>query len=242
MTLQQQVVEEFERRFGEPPTLVVRAPGRVNLIGEHTDYNDGFVMPLAIDRAVCIAARPRQDGYVTLWSMDFEQMAEFSLTEIVKRENMWIEYVQGVAWALQEADCALKGWDGVIAGDVPDRRGAVLVGGDRVGVGADVLRDGGYRVGWRRDGEALPEGRKPVGRRQHRHHGSDDLGERRRRPRRADRLPLAERSSRCRCRRGRQSSCSTRRRGANWSRRSTTCAVSSARPPPISSTSLRCAT
>ncbi len=119
MTLQQQVVEEFERRFGEPPTLVVRAPGRVNLIGEHTDYNDGFVMPLAIDRAVCIAARPRQDGYVTLWSMDFEQMAEFSLTEIVKRENMWIEYVQGVAWALQEVDCALKGWDGVIAGDVP---------------------------------------------------------------------------------------------------------------------------
>ncbi len=119
MTLQQQVSEEFERRFGEPPALVVRAPGRVNLIGEHTDYNDGYVMPLAIDRAVWIAARPRQDDYVTLWSMDFKQMAEFSLTEIVKRENMWIEYVQGVAWALQEADCALKGWDGVIAGDVP---------------------------------------------------------------------------------------------------------------------------
>ncbi len=119
MTLQQQVTEEFERRFGELPTLIVRAPGRVNLIGEHTDYNDGYVMPLAIDRAVWIAARPRQDAYVTLWSMDFEQVAEFSLTEIVKRENMWIEYVQGVAWALQEVDCTLKGWDGVIAGDVP---------------------------------------------------------------------------------------------------------------------------
>ena len=56
MTLQQQVTEEFERRFGEAPTLIVRAPGRVNLIGEHTDYNDGYVMPLAIDRAVWIAA------------------------------------------------------------------------------------------------------------------------------------------------------------------------------------------
>ncbi len=119
MTLQQQVVDEFQRRFGEAPTLVVRAPGRVNLIGEHTDYNDGYVMPLAIDRAVWIAARPRNDEYVTLYSVDFEQVAEFSLMELVKRENMWIEYVQGVAWALQEIGCILKGFDGVIAGDVP---------------------------------------------------------------------------------------------------------------------------
>ncbi len=119
MTLQQQVIEEFQRRYGEAPTLVVRAPGRVNLIGEHTDYNDGYVMPLAIDRAVWIAARPRLDPYVTLYSIDFEQMAEFSLEEIVKRDNLWVEYVQGVAWALQEDGHALKGWDGVIAGDVP---------------------------------------------------------------------------------------------------------------------------
>ena len=119
MTLQQQVTEEFQRRYGETPTLIVRAPGRVNLIGEHTDYNDGFVMPLAIDRAVWIAARPRLDPYVTLYSVDFEQIAEFSLEEIVKRENLWVEYVQGVAWALQEDGHALQGWNGVIAGDVP---------------------------------------------------------------------------------------------------------------------------
>jgi galactokinase len=119
MSLQQQVTEAFQRRYGEAPTLVVRAPGRVNLIGEHTDYNDGFVMPLAIDRAAWIAARPRNDSYVTLYSLDFEQMAEFSLDEIVKRENLWVEYIQGVAWALQESGFALQGWDGVLVGDVP---------------------------------------------------------------------------------------------------------------------------
>jgi galactokinase len=119
MSLQQQVTEEFQRRFGEAPTLIVRAPGRVNLIGEHTDYNDGFVMPLAIDRAVWIAARPREDDYVTLYSMDFDQVADISLQEIIKRENLWVEYVQGVAWALQEDGHALKGWNAVMAGDVP---------------------------------------------------------------------------------------------------------------------------
>ena len=119
MALQEQVTEEFQQRYGEAPALVVRAPGRVNLIGEHTDYNDGFVMPLAIDRAVWIAVRPRSDSYVTLYSMDFKQPAQFSLTEIVKGTDLWLEYVQGVAWALQETGQVLKGWDGVIAGDVP---------------------------------------------------------------------------------------------------------------------------
>lgn len=119
MSLQQQVAEEFQRRYGEAPTLIVRAPGRVNLIGEHTDYNDGFVMPLAIDRAVWIAARRRDDDYVSLYSMDFDQVANISLQEIMKRENLWVEYIQGVAWALQEVGQHLKGWNGVIAGDVP---------------------------------------------------------------------------------------------------------------------------
>jgi galactokinase len=58
----------FTQRFGAAPTLVVRAPGRVNLIGEHTDYNDGFVLPLAIDRAAWIALRPRSDSRVSIYS------------------------------------------------------------------------------------------------------------------------------------------------------------------------------
>ena len=61
------VVRAFRERFGADPAFVVRAPGRVNLIGEHTDYNDGFVLPLAIDRAAWLAVRPRPDGLVRLW-------------------------------------------------------------------------------------------------------------------------------------------------------------------------------
>ncbi len=119
MTLHQQVAQEFERRYGEMPRAVVRAPGRVNLIGEHTDYNDGFVLPMAIDRAVWIALRPRDDGMVMAHSLDFDQTATFSLDAIKKEATTWAEYLKGTAWALQQAGYALTGWDGVIAGDVP---------------------------------------------------------------------------------------------------------------------------
>jgi galactokinase len=122
MSLQDQVTQEFERRFEILPDAVIRAPGRVNLIGEHTDYNDGFVLPMAIDRAVWIALRPRNDNYVVVHSLDFDEVAEFSPIEMAKqskRHGQWVEYMKGVAWAMQEAGCVLQGWEGVIAGDVP---------------------------------------------------------------------------------------------------------------------------
>ena len=119
MSLQDRVTREFERRFDGAPSVIVRAPGRVNLIGEHTDYNDGFVLPMAIDRAMWIALRPRADQYVLVYSLDFDDLAEFSLTEMVQRHNPWAEYIKGVAWSLGEAGFDLRGWDGVIAGDVP---------------------------------------------------------------------------------------------------------------------------
>jgi galactokinase len=123
MPLQEKVVREFERRFGGPPAFVVRAPGRVNLIGEHTDYNDGFVLPMAIDRAVWIALRPRGDQHVKCHSLDLDQALPFSLRDIgeeIKNEGTgWAEYLKGVAWALQGAGYALQGWEGVMAGDVP---------------------------------------------------------------------------------------------------------------------------
>ncbi len=123
MSLQAKVTQEFERRFGAPPTFVVRAPGRVNLIGEHTDYNDGFVLPMAIDRAVWIAMRPRPDRRVVCHSLDLDQTVPFSLDDIgedVRNEGTgWAEYLKGVAWALQEAGYALRGWEGAMAGDVP---------------------------------------------------------------------------------------------------------------------------
>ncbi len=122
MTLEQRIISEFERHFAEPPAYIARAPGRVNLIGEHTDYNDGFVLPMAIDRAVWIALRPRSDDYVVVYSLDFSSVAEFSPAEmagISQRHPAWVEYLKGVAWSLQEAGYSLKGWEGVVAGDVP---------------------------------------------------------------------------------------------------------------------------
>jgi len=124
MSLRQRVAQEFERRFGAPPALVVRAPGRVNLIGEHTDYNAGFVLPMAIDRAVWIAARPRDDRQILVHALDFDQTARFSLDGLANTAAGWAEYLKGVAWALQEAGYTLRGWEGVVAGDVP--RGAGL--------------------------------------------------------------------------------------------------------------------
>jgi galactokinase len=119
MSLQHQVTQEFKRRFGSSPPIVVRAPGRVNLIGEHTDYNDGFVLPMAIDRAAWIALRPRADKRVVVYSLDKGQSLEFAIETMQNNGLGWGEYLKGVAWALQEAGYDLRGWQGVVAGDVP---------------------------------------------------------------------------------------------------------------------------
>lgn len=115
----------YQERFGGEAGWLVRAPGRVNLIGEHTDYNDGFVLPLAIERAVRIALRARDDGRVLLRSRDFPgEPADFALDE-VRRETArpgdggWVEYVKGVAWALHGAGYPLHGWQGELSSDVP---------------------------------------------------------------------------------------------------------------------------
>ena len=113
------IVQHFRSRFGQAPRWIVRAPGRVNLIGEHTDYNDGFVLPLAIDRAVWIAFRPRADRRVLVHSIDFDESGEFSLDDLAQQQAGWIEYLKGVAWVLGEAGHKLVGWEGVMSGDVP---------------------------------------------------------------------------------------------------------------------------
>src|SRR3990167_1208969 len=125
MPLQQSdLAKVFQNRFRRSPRWIVRAPGRVNLIGEHTDYNDGFVLPLAIDRAIWIALEPREDRRVAVHSADFDQPGEFSLDQFKHQQDGWLEYLEGVAWSLQDAGYALGGWQGVVQGDVP--RGAGL--------------------------------------------------------------------------------------------------------------------
>lgn len=123
MELHKQVAEEFGRRYGGAPAYIVRAPGRVNLIGEHTDYNDGFVLPMAIDRAAWIALQPNDSGRVNAYALEFGEEKAFSLEAVRQPDGNsgdgWAEYLKGTAWALQDAGLELQGWDGVVAGDVP---------------------------------------------------------------------------------------------------------------------------
>jgi len=114
-----QITEIFQERYGEAPQYIVRAPGRVNLIGEHTDYNDGFVFPMAIDRAIWIAFRPRTDNHVGVWLCDFDQLVEFDSGNLTKGAHNPGEYIKGIAWALQEHGYNLTGWEGVLGGDIP---------------------------------------------------------------------------------------------------------------------------
>ena len=119
MSLQEDVSQAFDEYFGGVPDFVVRAPGRVNLIGEHTDYNDGFVLPMAINRAIWIALRQRTDSRVLLHSPNFYNAADFDLHDFKHADEGWMEYVKGMAWSLQSAGHTLSGWEGVLRSDVP---------------------------------------------------------------------------------------------------------------------------
>jgi galactokinase len=117
----EKIKTEFEKNFFAPPERVVRAPGRVNLIGEHTDYNGGSVLPMALDRAVYIAARPRADRIVRMIARDLGgERAEFALDAIARDDaHPWSNYVRGVAWAMEQRGAQLPGLDLLIYGDVP---------------------------------------------------------------------------------------------------------------------------
>ncbi|HEV2704969.1 MAG TPA: galactokinase [Pyrinomonadaceae bacterium] len=111
--------QAFRERYGAEARLF-RAPGRVNLIGAHTDYNDGFVLPMAIDRETVVAAAPRADRRVRLFSLNAEQSFEFDLDRPgPKQRGLWLDYVEGVAQALAARGVSLRGADLGVASDVP---------------------------------------------------------------------------------------------------------------------------
>jgi galactokinase len=116
----------FDRSFGSKPAWVVRAPGRVNLLGEHVDYNNGIVLPAAIDRSVRLATAPTDDGIIRLHALDLGEHTAFRLEALEKRVDLegkplpeWALYPAGVAWALQEAGLRVSGMQAVYASDVP---------------------------------------------------------------------------------------------------------------------------
>lgn len=108
----------FSQKYGGEPRIF-RAPGRVNLIGEHTDYNDGFVMPCAIDFATFVAASPREDRKIRVASMNFAGESEFDLDNPTEAVEGWARYVQGVALILERSGFKLRGANLLIDSTVP---------------------------------------------------------------------------------------------------------------------------
>lgn len=113
----------FKQTFDKNATLIVRAPGRINLIGEHTDYNDGFVLPAAIDKAIYFAIAPRTDQVCTVVSFDFNETFTFHLDNLVAQPRHWANYLMGVVDEVQKAGHAIQGFDLVFGGDIPTGAG-----------------------------------------------------------------------------------------------------------------------
>ncbi|CAI1050676.1 Galactokinase [Serratia ficaria] len=126
MSLKQHTHRIFTEHFGYAPALTIQAPGRVNLIGEHTDYNDGFVLPCAIDYQTLIACAKRDDRQIRAIAADYDNQQDlFSLDDPIVRHptQRWSDYVRGVVEHLQSRNPDFGGADLVIAGDVPQGAG-----------------------------------------------------------------------------------------------------------------------
>ena len=113
------VLKCFEEKYGNAPENLVRAPGRVNLIGEHTDYNDGYVMPLAIDYEIWIALSRIPEPEVRIHSIDFDQSVVIPINQALTKGEGWSEYLKGLINILKHYKLEIFGWKGVMAGNVP---------------------------------------------------------------------------------------------------------------------------
>src|SRR5262249_13707945 len=113
-----ELAARFEQVFGAK-AKVFSAPGRVNLIGEHTDYNDGFVLPSAIGFYTSVAVSPRNDRRLALRSTLFDKIFDFELDHLPPRLGQWCDYPLGVAWVLEGASYPSPGANLLIHGDVP---------------------------------------------------------------------------------------------------------------------------
>jgi len=126
VTFADQVLTHFAQLMGAAPDLAVGAPGRVNLIGEHTDYNDGFVLPAAIGLQSIVAVRRRSDGIVRLIAADFgDAVSEFDLAAPIAPDTAqpWSNYIRGVAATMQSDGVEFRGLDMLVAGDIPQGSG-----------------------------------------------------------------------------------------------------------------------
>ena len=112
------VENRFKELFNEQP-VIVRSPGRANLIGEHTDYNLGFVLPCAIDKAIYFAVTPRQDNYCKFYALNMDESFETSIDHLTRSEKGWPNYLMGVLDQLNKHGCKFNGFNCVFGGDIP---------------------------------------------------------------------------------------------------------------------------
>ncbi|HWZ12840.1 MAG TPA: galactokinase [Acidobacteriaceae bacterium] len=113
------VLALHRQRFGEPAAMFA-APGRANLIGEHTDYSEGFVMPAAIDFSTVAAISPRDDSRAVMYSANFDDLVEHSIAHVTAgRRDHWTDYPAGVLWSLEQEGLRFPGFNLTVAGDVP---------------------------------------------------------------------------------------------------------------------------
>lgn len=120
------VKKAFNSQFNYAPTHIIQAPGRVNLIGEHTDYNDGFVLPCAIDYQTIVAAAKRDDNQIRLVALDYDgQRDQFYIDQDIQfiEHKMWANYIRGVIVSLKEKGYHFKGFDLCVTGNVPQGAG-----------------------------------------------------------------------------------------------------------------------
>ncbi|MGB2910666.1 MAG: galactokinase family protein, partial [Anaerolineales bacterium] len=144
---------QFKHNFNCPPTHISRAPGRVNLIGEHVDYNDGPVLPVAIDRTVKIAAAGSTDNKVHLHALDLEERVSFNLASLEAKIDLtgnplpaWARYPAGVAWSLKVAGLDVRGLRAVYTSDVPIGAGLSSSAAVEVGFAALWQALGGWDI------------------------------------------------------------------------------------------------
>lgn len=142
----QTIIEQFQNRYNTDPEAIAIAPGRVNLIGEHTDYNDGFVLPVALQRDVRIVLKPRSDQTIRLHSTDYDSDIVFDLNSFEPTEEIhWGNYVKGMAWSLQQLGVTLQGFDGVVSGNVPKGSGLSSSAAFEVAMGEALLEVSGQQ-------------------------------------------------------------------------------------------------
>jgi len=152
-TLRERITQIFQQTFDSEPAFIIRAPGRVNLLGEHVDYNNGFVLPAAIDRAVWVACSPATAPHSTVVAVDLDERISFSSATIPTKTDVsgkplphWAKYPAGVMWALNEASYKTPAINAVFTSDVPRGSGLSSSAAVEMGFGSAWQAAAGFEA------------------------------------------------------------------------------------------------